>query len=359
LNNDQTPSYMTRRRLGTLAFFVVLIFLLYQMALLVTPFASALLWAAVLTLALQPLYKHLVHALKGRAGLAAIIMTLATALLVVGPAIALLAMLAAQAADLYQWASGLVQSGQLANAWSRFSNPLLEKILGVPFLADLDVKGVLIKGLGDVSSGMASQLGTVLKNTLILAVDLLIMLISLFFFFRDGAGYYRSMMELLPFATGHKQAIAGKFRDTFNAVINGVFLIALLQGLMTGIGFALFRAPFPVVWGFVAAVLALLPLGGAALVWLPGALYLYLTGTTTAGVLLALWGVVFVTLPDNFLKPLIIGRKAKIPSFFLFLGILGGLQVYGVLGILFGPLVVTLLSALGRIYREEYAEKQD
>jgi len=183
------------------------------------------------------------------------------------------------------------------------------------------------------------------------------MLIALFFFFRNGERYYRGTMELLPFTPEQKESIARKLHDTFSAVINGVFLIALLQGLMTGLGFALFGAPFPVFWGFLAAVLALLPVGGAALVWIPGALFLWLTGAALQGALLAVWGTVLVSLPDNFLKPLLIGRKAKLPMFFLFLGILGGLNVYGILGILFGPLVVTLLTAFVQIYREEFAER--
>jgi predicted PurR-regulated permease PerM len=95
------------------------------------------------------------------------------------------------------------------------------------------------------------------------------------------------------------------------------------------------------------------------LVWVPGALYLYFNGATLQGVLLAIWGALLISLPDNFLKPLLIGRKAKLPTFLLFIGILGGLQVYGFLGILFGPLVVTLLTAFVQIYREEYAERHE
>jgi predicted PurR-regulated permease PerM len=340
--------------LFAIAFFSVLIFLLYQLAQLLAPFSSAFLWAAILSLALHPMYKKLVARSKGRAELAAGVMTLLSVIMVIGPAIALLTVLAAQAIDLYQWASGLIQSGRLADEWSRFTSPLLDKVLSLPFLAGLDVKGILIKGLSEYSSGMASQIGGMLKNLLVLAVNLLIMLISLFFFFRNGESYYNAVTDLLPFTSGQKRTIAQKFHDTFTAVINGVFLIALLQGLMTGIGFALFGVPFSVFWGFLAAVLALLPVGGAALVWMPGALYLYLTGATLKCVFLVIWGTVLVSLPDNFLKPLIIGRKAKIPSFFLFVAILGGLQIYGVLGILFGPLVVTLLAAFLQIYREEY-----
>jgi predicted PurR-regulated permease PerM len=126
---------------------------------------------------------------------------------------------------------------------------------------------------------------------------------------------------------------------------------------MTGVGFFVFRMPFSIFWGFLAAVLALLPVGGAALVWVPGAAYLYLTGSTLQGILLAAWGLVLVSLPDNFLKPLIIGKKAKIPTFILFIALLGSLQAFGVLGILFGPVIVSLLAAFIQIYREEYADR--
>ena len=183
------------------------------------------------------------------------------------------------------------------------------------------------------------------------------MLLSLFFLFRDGERWYASVTRLLPFTQDQQQAIARRFQDTFSAVVNGVFLVALLQGVMTGIGLALFGVPFPVLWGFLAAILALLPIGGAALIWVPAAVYLYLTGSAVSSILLAVWGVVLVSLPDNFLKPLLIGRKAKIPTFLLFIGILGGLQVYGFLGIFAGPLVVTLLTAFVQIYREEFVEK--
>ena len=99
-------------------------------------------------------------------------------------------------------------------------------------------------------------------------------------------------------------------------------------------------------------------MGGAALVWLGGAAYLFLTHQTLHGILLAVWGGLLVSLPDNFLRPLIIGRKAKIPTFLLFIGILGGIRAYGFLGILFGPVVVTLLLAFANIYREEFAQKR-
>jgi predicted PurR-regulated permease PerM len=352
-------SFLTRSHIFAAVFFAIFIFLLYQMARLLAPFSSALLWAAILALALSPVHTRLLRLVSGREGLAAGVMTFSTLLMVIGPAIFLLAVLTAQAVNLYQWTSEFIQTGRLAEAWSRIATPMLDRLLNLPFLAEIDVKGILIKGLSQFSSGLASQIGNVLKNTLLLVVNLFIMLIFLFFILRDGESYYSAVMDVLPFTPDQQQSITRKFRDTFSAVINGVFLVAFLQGVMTGLGFALFGVPFSVFWGFLAAVLALLPVGGAMLVWVPGALYLYLTGSTLQGVFLAIWGTLLVSLPDNFLKPLLIGRKAKLPTFLLLIGILGGLQVYGFLGILFGPLVVTLLTAFVQIYREEYAERHE
>ena len=355
--SSQSQSILTRPLLFAVVFFGLFLLLLYQMARLLMPFLSPLLWAAIITLALYPVYKRIEAIVKGRKGLAAGITTLVALLLVIGPAVALLVVLSGQAVDMYQWASSVIQSGKLTEVWSRLTSSFLDTILTHPALAGLDLKGLFVKGLGDLSSGLTSHLGGMLRNTLFFVVDIVIMLIALFFFFRDGEAYYTSGIELLPFTSRQKEAIAQKFADTFSAVINGVFLIALLQGAMTGIGFAVFGVPFAVFWGFLAAGLALLPVGGAALVWVPGAAYLYLGGSTLPGILLGVWGLVLVSLPDNFLRPLIIGKKAKIPTFVLFIALLGGLQLYGILGILFGPLVVTLLTAFVQIYREEYAER--
>ena len=355
--STQSQPLLTRSPLFAVVFFGLFLFFLYQMGRILMVFISPLLWAAILTLTLYPLQNRIAAGLKHRQGLAAGIMTLITLLLVIGPAVALLFVLATQAGDLYNGLSAFVQSGKLTEAWEKINTSFLDKVLLSPVLSGVDIKGMVVKGVSDLSSGLAGQLGGVLRNSLIFAIDIVIMLIALFFFFRDGKSYSLAFIDLLPFTKQQKEDITKKFIDTFGAVINGVFLVALLQGTMTGIGFALFGVPLAVFWGFLAAVLALLPVGGAALVWLPGAAYLYLTGSVLSGILLGVWGLLLVSLPDNFLKPLLIGRKAKIPTFILFIALLGGLQVYGFLGLLFGPLVVTLLTAFVQIYREEYAGK--
>jgi predicted PurR-regulated permease PerM len=285
-------------------------------------------------------------------------MTTVALLLIIGPAITMLVILASQSVDLYEWASDIVRTGGITETWERFLQTPLGQLASQLPLDGVELKTKALKSFGDLSSDLASQLGALLKNTLLLALNLIILLIALFFFFRDGERYYHSVLALLPFTDKQKEGIARRFHDTFTAVLNGVFLIAMIQGFLTGVGFALFGVAFPVFWGFAAAVMALFPVGGAALVWIGGAAYLFLTHQTLHGILLAVWGALLVSLPDNFLRPLIIGRKAKIPTFLLFIGILGGIRAYGFLGILFGPVVVTLLLAFANIYREEFAHKQ-
>lgn len=354
--NESRP-VLTREHLFAAAFFAILLFLLYQGGRILAPYVSTLLWAAILALTLHPLHRRVLKLCRGRETLAASLMTLLTIVVIIGPSVGILTLLASQGVELYRWASDMVQSGSVAEAWARFKeSPLGSMIVQLP-IGGGDMKTSILKGLGEVSSDMAAQIGSLLKNTLLMVLNLIILVLALFFFFRDGTSYVRTTLGLLPFTAGQKETVSRKFYETFQAVINGVFLIAFIQGLMTGIGFAIFGIAFPAFWGLVAALLALLPIGGAAPVWLGGAGYLYFSHEPTNAVLLALWGAILVSLPDNFLRPLIIGRKAKLPTFLLFLGILGGIQAYGMLGILFGPLVVTLLMSFIVIYREEFAEK--
>ncbi len=348
---------VTRGHIFAAVFFAIFFFLLVQGGRIVTPFLSALLWAAIITLALFRPYLRLLAALRNRHTLAALTMTTLVLLLIIGPAVLLLTMLAAQSLDLYRWASGIIRSGEIANAWDRLlQTPLGQLAQQLP----VDWPGLrsqAINSFSDLSSSLASQLGALLRNALMLTLQIVISIIALFFFFRDGESYYRQVLQLLPFTDEQKEAVSLRFYDTFKAVVNGVFLIALIQGAVTGIGFAIFGVSFAVFWGFAAAVMALFPIGGAAVVWIGGAAYLALTGETLHGILLAVWGGLLVSLPDNFLRPLIIGRKAKLPTFLLFIGILGGISAYGFLGILFGPAVVTLLLAFVTIYREEFANQ--
>lgn len=357
MNENNGRAFFSREHMFAAAFFIALIFILYQAARLIAPFSSALLWGAVIALSLYPVNKRVLALVRGKKGAAAGIMTALTFILVIGPATGVLVAMASQVADLYHRTAAFIQTGEWQRVWDGIKASGLGSLLTHPAFANIDIKNMVLKGLGEISSAIAGQAGNILRNTLMFIINFFIMLFSLFFIFRDGESYYTRLMDVLPFSHDFKMSVTRRLADTFYAVINGIFFVAILQGFMTGLGFALFGVPFAVFWGVCAAFFALLPVGGAALVWGSGAVYLFLSGETLNGVLLIVWGMLLVSLPDNFLKPLLIGKKARLPTFFLFLGILGGLKVYGLLGILIGPLIVTLLTAFLQIYQEEYMNK--
>jgi predicted PurR-regulated permease PerM len=132
---------------------------------------------------------------------------------------------------------------------------------------------------------------------------------------------------------------------------------ALAQGVLAGLGFWALGMPFSFFLACAAALLSLQPLGGSAVVWLPCALYLGFAGSWTKGVILIVYGALIISGVDNVLRPLIIGGRTNLPTFFLFFGILGGLQAYGFLGIFLGPVVLATIMAFVKIYREEYAQE--
>ncbi len=357
MTREQAPFMITRTQLFAVAFLVLFLALLYLAAGLLVPFFTALLWAAVLVVVLHPLYRRIVSLLGGRSGAAAALVTAGAALVVIVPLLVLSAALASQAIGFYQWTVESVGSGDTARAGNRLI-AAVSSIFSHPLFAGVDLKAAAVKGISQTSLMLADQLGGAIRNVVRLSLNLVLMLIALFFFFRDGERYFNAVISILPFPREHQRIVAAKIRQTFTAILGGVMLIALLQGFLTGLGFFLFGVPFPVLWGFLASALALLPLGGAALVWIPGCLFLLMGGTVLKGALLALWGLLLITLPDNILKPLLIGKKTGLPAFFLFLGILGGVQSYGFLGVLAGPLIMTLFIAFFRIFRDEYlAEK--
>ena len=139
-------------------------------------------------------------------------------------------------------------------------------------------------------------------------------------------------------------------------MVRGTFITASVQGFLTGIGLAVSGVPFPVLGGVSAALLAVVPFIGAGLIWLPAAIYLFVTGATGAAIGLALWGVLVVGLIDNVLRPWVVGERAHLPVLLLLLAVLGGIQVYGLLGALLSPLLVATFLAFARIYREQYAD---
>jgi predicted PurR-regulated permease PerM len=351
---------VSRERLFAAFFFAVLGLLLYQMFLFLVPFLRPLGWAAILALAFYPLTAWLVHLVRGSRAIAASILVVAVLAVAVIPSIMLGSLLVSEAAGAYERVREMVQSGELNRMleqvrtsrpgvlFSRLASPVLDSL-------DLDVSQILLGATSYLSQQIALQTGAIARNVLESVVSGSLMLLALFFFFRDGDRMSVAIRDLLPMDQEHKDEVFTRVYDTLTAVVQSMVVLAVTQGVLGGFGYwAIGGLPFSVFLGFLTGIASFLPPFGAAFVWAPAALYLLVTGQVVRGVLMLLWGLLAVSMVDNVIRPLFIGGRARLPTFLLLFAILGGMSVYGFLGIFLAPVILATLLSFIDIYRELY-----
>lgn len=352
---------MSRQQLFAAFFFAVFLFLLAQLYALFSMFLVPLVWTIILVLTVYPLYSLLLQALQGRRTLASLLMTILVVQVVAVPVFFFSRVLANQVIEFYQWVQWAVQSGELQGFLASWQETFLGRLWtnwGLRLVPpEVDLSALALRGANTASQFIVERATGIAKNIVVLLFDFLIISFSLFFLFRDGEGLYQTLRAIIPMDPEHKDEIFHRFYETVSAVVQGMIATALVQGVLAGIGFWALGMPFAFFLACAAALLSLQPLGGSAVVWLPCALYLGFAVSWTKGVILIVYGTLIISGVDNILRPLIIGGRTNLPTFFLFFGILGGLQAYGFLGIFLGPVVLATIMAFVKIYREEYAQE--
>jgi len=349
---------LSREQLFTVFFFAVLAFLLYQLYAVLSPFLGAFTWAAVLALVFFPLYRVVLMRVR-RPSLAAAAMTVLVAILVIGPVATFGGVAASQARNFYELFQQKAASGEI-RAWveqlrqNRLGR-MADRVLPRDLLKSVDLPAMGVDGAQKASEYLIGKLGDLAANLFGVIVDFFLMLVILFFFFRDGRRLYFSFRDILPMEPENKDTIFGQLYETLSAVVQGMVVTALLQGFLAWIAFWALDLPFSLFLGLASAAASFVPLGGAALVWIPAVIYFFTQGSWIRALLLLLWGTFVVSLIDNVIRPLVIGSRTNIPTLFLFFAILGGLQVYGLVGIFVGPVLLATLVSFLKIYREQYA----
>jgi predicted PurR-regulated permease PerM len=357
--NEQGKS-MTQHQMFVLAFFVVLLVLCYQIAIIFAPFLVPVLWAVIIARMSNSLYLKLVHLLRGRDTLAASLLTFATMFLVVFPIVSLTFLLVQETAIAYRSVVEWVQAGgmkQLPEYLGKIplGGRFIQEQLGTFVMEGSGYEGSIVEGTKTVGAFLFAQMSDLARNTFSLTIDFSIMLFTLFFFYKDGRDLFWRLYHLLPLEERHKQKVFDRLDSTMAAVVKGVLASALVQGVLAGGAYVFLGAPFPLVLATITALFSLLPLGGTALVWVPVAGYLFWSGPVWKGIAMAAWGgLVVVGLIDNFFKPLFIGHGTQLPTLFLFFSIIGGLAAYGFIGVFFGPILLAILLTAIHIYEEEY-----
>lgn len=217
-----------------------------------------------------------------------------------------------------------------------------------PILADfeLDFGRYAKQGL----EAMIQNLGAVFSSFARILLNAFVFLTALYFLLKDGSKLKNYFVALSPLADTDDELIASRLKSGVLAVIKGNLTIGLIQGALTGIGFAIFGVPNAALWGSLAVITALIPGIGTALVIAPAIIFLFLTGNNVGGIGLLIWGVIAVGLVDNFLSPKLVGRGMRLHPLAAFIAVLGGLAFFGPLGFLLGPLTISLCLALIDIY---------
>jgi predicted PurR-regulated permease PerM len=347
-----------RENIFAAAFIAILITLLWLIFTILEPFWHDFMWALILALTCYPLFTRLKSLFRGRGGLAALLLTFFIFIALVLPGSFILMNLGQEAKDAYRALSKISfsEKGLLLAQKIRGSGlqPFLERWGIEPEQTEALLLDGIASGLRDVPKMIGERVSAIFKNLALFGLHVLFVMVALFFFFRDGLRYAHFLVGLLPLERPYQERVVGAFSKTVTAVVRGMFVTAFVQGVLAGAGFSVAGAPVPILLGLLTSITSFIPFLGAASVWLPASVYLILQEEFLRGIGLGLYGFLIISTVDNLIKPLIIGESIKVPVFILFFTILGGLKVYGVIGIFLGPIILSLGMAFLTIYREIY-----
>ncbi|MFO0596408.1 MAG: AI-2E family transporter [Myxococcaceae bacterium] len=348
-----TPSRYYARVFG-LATAAVLAYLLFR---ILFPFAVPLMWASLLAFMLQPANDKLLLRWPKKPGLASGILTAVVGVVVTGPLSLFVFAFLRQASDLLNRFQAEAAERKL---------PALQLVLELkPVQMLLDKAGdftslskaQILSSAAEAAQGALQQAASLGGTVVVGAVNVItqfgLTLFLLFFFLRDGKAMLLRGIRLIPMTRSRKDDLAATLGGVTRAVVLGTLVTSLVQGTLVGIGFAIAGLPSPLVFGAVGAVASLIPVVGTSLVWGPAAITLIAQGQTGWAIFLVAWSVVLVAGSDNVIRPMIISGSSKASTLLVFVGLLGGIGVFGFAGIFMGPLVLTLVATLLRYADQE------
>jgi predicted PurR-regulated permease PerM len=341
---DLAPEQSSQKRLGSALFYGIVALLAYLTYLVFAPFLPALAWATVLVVVSFPAYAWLARRWGQTA--AAVAATVGITLILIIPALLIAAAFIRQGVQAVQQIQIEVVSGHF-----RWVNDLWLKLLQrIPGANPVDLSTLLRSYAEEVVAFLASQLGTIVRHTAEFLFHLSVSVLAMFYLFRDGESLVERMREILPFESGHRVQMIRQSRDLIFASVTSTLIAALFHGLAGGLAFTLTGIQAPVFWGVMMGFFSLVPVVGSALIWVPAAISLMLEGHMVRGVLLAVICGVIVGVVDNFIRPWVISGRAQMGGLVVFISVLGGISMFGVLGVVLGPIVVATAASLLELY---------
>ncbi|MCF8044569.1 MAG: AI-2E family transporter [Desulfarculaceae bacterium] len=337
--------------------FVLIIAALAACFMIIRPYVNPIILGSLAALALSPVHHRILGFLKNRKTVAAALSTVLFAISVIFPVLLIGAILIKQGISSFAAISAWIEAGNM--------DPYMAKAMELTGKYLPAVKERINPeslDIGKISLNFTRQVGTFLINSgkdiagniSDLVIQLFFMLFTFFFFIWDEKTITNRILHLVPLSSTQETEILDRIKAVTKSAVLGTFLTAMVQGALGGIAFAV--AGLPVFfWGIMMAFASLIPVAGVALIWVPACFFLFVSGKTGAAIFMAAWCAIVVSLSDNLVRPLFMQGSAGMGTFLIFFAIIGGLKLFGLTGLVYGPLLFGITAVLLYIYQKEFA----
>jgi predicted PurR-regulated permease PerM len=342
-----TTELSSQRRLGLILFYGIVAILAYLVFLVFQPFLPALAWAVVIVVISYPVYERARRRFSPT--VAAILCTLGVTVILIVPTVMVMGAFVRQGVQAVQ----TIQA-QMAGGHFEWVNRLWMQIESkLPDSSQANLSTIISRYSDQGASFVATKLGTVLRNTAAFLFHLSVTLLAMFYLYRDGDTFMDRVRAILPFEKAHRDKMIRESHDLIFASVVSSAVAAAAHGILGGLAFGLAGISAPIFWGVMMGFFSLIPLVGSALIWLPASISLISEGHVGAGIGLALFCSVVVGLVDNVVRPWVISGRAEMGGLVVFISVLGGIAVFGLLGVIVGPIIVATGASLLDLYAPE------
>ena len=333
---------------------VTLLFLLGTLGYLtfeiMSPFFTAIAWSVVISIIFYPVFAFLSRHVKIRA-IAAAITIILMLIVLIGPITYLTVMLI----DEVQIVAARINDANVGSlrviVQKLYSSDLFEKMRAYSGTDDLISEEEVLESVKKIGKGLLGEVSMRIPNILAAVIDFIFVVFTTFFLLKDGPGFLSKAKDYMPFNEGQKERLAGQIKDMIVSTVYGGVVVAIIQGVLGGLAYAFVGIEAPVMWGMAMSVMSFVPLLGTFAIWGPTALYLIIEHNYAQGIGLLLFGVFVISMVDNVLKPLIIGGRTKMPTIIILFSVLGGIKLFGVIGLIMGPLITAVFISVFEIFR--------
>jgi predicted PurR-regulated permease PerM len=342
--------WWTRDRALTAVLVAATAILLFLCWLLVQPFLAPLAWAIALAVVAHPLHgwiERRIHAPNVAAAIAILVIVVG----IVGPTIFVGQNILRETTKGVNALQSSLESGKWREQLKR--SPRIGRALEA-----IEGEAHLGGQLQSAAAELGKRISSVVVSSAWAIVNLLITLFVLFYLFRDRRQATATIRSLVPLSSRETDEVFARVTNTIYATIYGTLVVSAVQGALGGLMFWWLGLPAPVLWGMVMGLLAIIPVLGAFVIWLPAAIWLAATGDWTKAIILTVWGSIVIGLIDNLLYPILVGKRLRLHTVPVFFSILGGLAVFGVAGLILGPVILALTDAILEIWRRRTSSER-